>query len=74
MVFDNLLRKLIPKLWKHLKIINLECQTYLVEWFYTVFCRHFDMETTVRIWDLVMQINFSVIFKAALIILEMIKK
>ncbi len=51
-VFDYLFEKLLPKLFRHFENIKLQSQTFLIEWIYTVFCRQFNLNTTLNIWDL----------------------
>lgn len=53
--FEKLLDKYFPKVHKHLDKIKASPNTYLVEWLFTVYCRAFDLKTTLHLWDLLVQ-------------------
>lgn len=50
-VANALLSKNLPKLWKHLNTIELSTSMFATQWFMTVFCVNFKIDTVVRIWD-----------------------
>ncbi|CAD8109494.1 unnamed protein product [Paramecium sonneborni] len=51
LLFDSFLQEKLPILANKFNQINLPKQSFLVEWFYTVFSRAFNLITSSKVWD-----------------------
>lgn len=69
-VFTQILAREMPKVARHLSTHGLESKTYLVEWLYTVFGRSLPLASVLSLWDLLLQNDYSVLFKACLVLVE----
>ena len=49
--FEILLTEADEDIAKNLKDKNIDPQTFLVEWFFTIFSRSLSFEATLRFWD-----------------------
>lgn len=58
---------------KHLSNLCIKSEIFLVEWFYTLFCRAFSMPTVIKVWDLFIYEGEVVFYKIALAIFSIIK-
>lgn len=50
-VFTALLRRLLPRVHKHLQQVGVGPLLYLPEWFLCLFARSLPFPTVLRVWD-----------------------
>ncbi|KAL8436995.1 hypothetical protein ACSSS7_001245 [Eimeria intestinalis] len=50
-VFNSLLAKADPAVYRHLESVGVEPQIFLLRWLRLLFCREFHVEDTLLIWD-----------------------
>lgn len=72
-VFDELLNTRDKKLAEHLQHLNLRSEAFVVEWFYTFFCRRFKFDNLLKLWDLVLIYSYRVFFRLPIIILTRLR-
>ena len=71
--FEYFLREKLPKTVKHLEELKISTNYFLIEWFYTLFCRAFDLCTVGKIWDLFITYGEVILFKTAIAIFTIIE-
>ncbi|KAK6640698.1 hypothetical protein RUM44_012395 [Polyplax serrata] len=69
-ILFGLLKKMAPRVHKHIKKQKMEPILYMTEWFLCVFTRSLPWATVLRIWDMFLCEGVKVIFKAALVIMK----
>jgi hypothetical protein len=52
-LMEMLIAEHLPKLWRHFQQIGLSVLLITSQWFTCLFCKNFPLETTFRIWDLI---------------------
>jgi len=70
-VLENLQRKFVPKLHKHLKKKRVITSMYATTWFVTVFLYNFSFVDAMRIWDLFFLEGFSFLYSVGLAFLKL---
>lgn len=72
-VFDELLMGHDRKLAEHLRRLNICSEGFIVEWFYTFFCRRFKYDALCKMWDLFLVYSYRVFFRLSVVILAKLK-
>jgi len=71
--FDYYLQQKCPAASKHLKTMNLQTETFLIEWYYTMYCRTFSIHDAALIWDVYLMEGEIVFLRVALRIFQAIE-
>lgn len=71
--FEYLLKEKYSNVYKHLRKLNVQCEIFLVEWFFTMFGRAFSLPVVINIWDLYLYYGEIVFFKTAICIFNLIE-
>jgi len=50
--FNYMLKDRVPNVFKHLRDLKIQSEVFLIEWFYTLFCRAFKFPVVTKLWDL----------------------
>ncbi|XP_064143769.1 carabin isoform X1 [Loxodonta africana] len=70
-VFAALLRKLLPRVHKHLQQVGVGPLLYLPEWFLCLFARSLPFPTVLRIWDAFLSEGAKVLFRVGLTLVRL---
>lgn len=71
LVFDMYLSEKSPLIYKYFETSGIPKQSFLVEWFYTVFARAFHLVLSSMVWDYFLYEGDCFLFKLALGILKL---
>jgi hypothetical protein len=71
--FYYYLKQKCPAAHKHLMKMNVQAETFLVEWYYTLFCRTFTIHDAAQIWDVYFAEGEVVFLRVALRIFQAIE-
>lgn len=72
LIFDRLLRKYLPHVYKHMCANNIDPLMYIVEWFVCVYARCLPFQTVLRAWDMFFCEGVKSLFKIGLAILKLV--
>ncbi|XP_075404107.1 carabin isoform X2 [Tenrec ecaudatus] len=70
-VFSALLRRLLPRVHKHLQQVGVGPLLYLPEWFLCLFARSLPFPTVLRIWDAFLSEGVKVLFRVGLTLVRL---
>lgn len=70
-VFMALLRRLLPRVYKHLQQVGVGPLLYLPEWFLCLFTRSLPFPIVLRIWDAFLSEGAKVLFRAGLTLMRL---
>ncbi|XP_076771066.1 carabin isoform X1 [Arvicanthis niloticus] len=70
-VFMALLRRLLPRVYKHLQQVGVGPLLYLPEWFLCLFTRSLPFPTVLRIWDAFLSEGAKVLFRVGLTLMRL---
>ncbi|XP_051001765.1 carabin isoform X2 [Acomys russatus] len=70
-VFMALLRRLLPRVYKHLQQVGVGPLLYLPEWFLCLFTRSLPFPTVLRIWDAFLSEGVKVLFRVGLTLMRL---
>lgn len=70
-VFTALLRRLLPRVYKHLQQVGVGPLLYLPEWFLCVFARSLPFPTVLRVWDAFLSEGVKVLFRVGLTLVRL---
>nr|XP_044997770.1 carabin isoform X1 [Jaculus jaculus] len=70
-VFMALLRRLLPRVHKHLQQVGVGPLLYLPEWFLCLFTRSLPFPTVLRIWDTFLSEGAKVLFRVGLTLMRL---
>lgn len=70
--FDYLLFEYNEDVAMNLRAKNIDSQTFLVEWFFTVFSRSLSFEGTLKFWDYLLYVGEVALFRLALAIMDLV--
>uniref|UniRef100_A0A8C9P8W2 TBC1 domain family member 10C n=1 Tax=Spermophilus dauricus TaxID=99837 RepID=A0A8C9P8W2_SPEDA len=70
-VFMALLRRLLPRVHKHLQQVGVGPLLYLPEWFLCLFARSLPFPTVLRIWDAFLSEGAKVLFRVGLTLVRL---
>jgi len=73
-VFNGLGRRHLGQLWVHLEGQGMHPTMYATEWFMTMFCRGFNFELVMRVWDVFLVEDFKIVFRVALALIKNVEK
>lgn len=68
---DSIISTLLPKIHKRFKEINIEPESFLVDWFMTLFLKPLPLDIASRIWDIYFLEGEMFLFKVALALLKL---
>uniref|UniRef100_A0A8C9JKC5 Carabin n=1 Tax=Panthera tigris altaica TaxID=74533 RepID=A0A8C9JKC5_PANTA len=60
-VFAALLRRLLPRVHKHLQQVGVGPLLYLPEWFLCLFARSLPFPTVLRVWDVLFRVGLTLV-------------
>ena len=69
-ILFGLLKKVAPRVHKHLKTQEIEPILYMTEWFLCLFARTLPWPSVLRIWDMFCCEGVKVLFRVALVLLK----
>lgn len=67
---DGLIKHFMPRLWKHFKANEVECQLFATQWFITVFSYNLPFDVVLRIWDIFLLEGPKFMFRLAIYFLQ----
>lgn len=70
-VFTSLLRRLLPRVHKHLQQVGVGPLLYLPEWFLCLFARSLPFPTVLRVWDTFLSEGVKVLFRVGLTLVRL---
>ncbi|KAM8815506.1 carabin isoform 1-T3 [Rhynchonycteris naso] len=70
-VFSALLRRLHPRVHKHLQQVGVGPLLYLPEWFLCLFARSLPFPTVLRVWDAFLSEGVKVLFRVGLMLVRL---
>uniref|UniRef100_A0A8D1RWS5 Carabin n=1 Tax=Sus scrofa TaxID=9823 RepID=A0A8D1RWS5_PIG len=70
-VFMALLRRLLPRVHKHLQQVGVGPLLYLPEWFLCLFARSLPFPTVLRVWDAFLSEGVKVLFRVGLTLVRL---
>lgn len=70
-VFMVLLRRLLPRVHKHLQQVGVGPLLYLPEWFLCLFTRSLPFPTVLRVWDAFLSEGAKVLFRVGLTLMRL---
>ncbi|XP_024604485.1 carabin isoform X3 [Neophocaena asiaeorientalis asiaeorientalis] len=70
-VFTALLRRLLPRVHKHLRQAGVGPLLYLPEWFLCLFARSLPFPTVLRVWDAFLSEGVKVLFRVGLTLVRL---
>lgn len=70
-VFMALLRRLLPRVHKHLQKVGVGPLLYLPEWFLCLFARSLPFPTVLRVWDAFLSEGVKVLFRVGLTLVRL---
>ena len=68
-IFKQLLFNNLPDLCSHLELLNILPEDYFDEWNKCIFCKNFNIDIAMKIWDLFVVQGEKIIFDAGIAIL-----
>ncbi|KAM6157460.1 carabin isoform 1-T1 [Rhynchocyon petersi] len=71
LVFSALLRRLLPRVHKHMQQVGVGPLLYLPEWFLCLFARSLPFPTVLRIWDAFLSEGVKVLFRVGLTLVRL---
>jgi len=71
---EYLQKKHFPRLYKHLKAQDVSPMLYAPQWFITLFAYNLNMETLLRIWDIMFHEGIKIVFKLSLFLMKYVEK
>ena len=69
-IFKQLLFHNLPDLCSNLELINVLPEDYFDEWNQTIFCKNFNIDISMKIWDLFVVQGEKIIFDAGIAIMK----
>jgi len=69
-ILFGLLRRVAPRVHRHLKSQGVEPILYMTEWFLCIFSRTLPWPSVLRIWDMFLCEGVKVLFRVALVLLK----
>ncbi|EAR98652.2 rab-GTPase-TBC domain protein (macronuclear) [Tetrahymena thermophila SB210] len=72
--FEYFLSQKYPNCLKHLQKLHIQSDIFLIEWFYTLYCRAFSFSTIAKIWDLMLAHGEVIFYKVGISIFGCIEK
>jgi len=69
-ILFGLLKKVSPRIYRHLKNQNIEPILYMTEWFLCIFSRTLPWSSVLRIWDMFLCEGVKVLFRVALVLIK----
>ena len=69
-ILFGLLKKVAPRVYRHLKNQCIEPILYMTEWFLCIFSRTLPWPSVLRIWDMFLCEGVKVLFRVALVLLK----
>jgi len=73
-MFEILMRKYHPKIIERLEQSEITTDLYLIEWFFTLYGRAFDIDIVSKIWDYILIFGLEfVIYKIALTLFSLME-
>ena len=69
-IFKQLLFHNLPDLCSNLELINVLPEDYFDEWNQTIFCKNFNIDLSMKIWDLFVVQGEKIIFDAGIAIMK----
>jgi hypothetical protein len=72
-VFQDLMRKIMPKLCQHLDKFNFDLDLLLTKWLICLFVNHLPLETELAVWDLFFIKGASVLFRVAITLFQLMQ-
>ncbi len=73
-IYDLLFEKTLHEVHAHLQQLNVTPETYLLDWFMTVFSRALPFDAASRLWDCYLIEGEVFLFRAALALLKLNRK
>jgi len=68
--FNRLLENYFPKIYQHLKNLDISSDLYFIDWYQTVFSKYVNYVSTLRIFDMFLLNGEIMIFKISLNIIK----
>ncbi|KAL4468939.1 hypothetical protein ABPG72_009759 [Tetrahymena utriculariae] len=72
--FEYFLSQKYPNCLKHLQKLHIQSDIFLIEWFYTLFCRAFSFSTIAKIWDLMLAHGEVIFYKVGISIFGCVER
>ena len=69
-IFKQLLFHNLPDLCSHLELLNILPEDYFDEWNETIFCKNFNVDIAMKIWDLFVVQGEKIIFDAGIALMK----
>ena len=69
-IFKQLLFHNLPDLCSHLELLNILPEDYFDEWNETIFCKNFNIDISMKIWDLFVVQGEKIIFDAGIALMK----
>ena len=69
-LFKQLLFHNLPDLCSHLELLNILPDDYFDEWNETIFCKNFNIDIAMKIWDLFVVQGEKIIFDAGIALMK----
>src|SRR5690606_2321393 len=73
-VHEQLLKKYIPRLYRHFAEINMETSMYATRWYMLLMLENLPFDVAIRIWDIFFLEGSKVIFSLVLSLLSMYER
>jgi hypothetical protein len=73
-IFKQVFYHNLPELCDHFESIDILPESYLIEWFMTLFSKNLNVDIAARIWDVYMIEGVKAVFQAAIVILSHFEK
>ena len=69
-ILFGLLKRVAPRVYRHLKNQSIEPILYMTEWFLCIFSRTLPWPSVLRIWDMFLCEGVKVLFRVALVLMK----
>ena len=69
-IFKQLLFHNLPDLCSHLELLNVLPEHYFDEWNETIFCKNFNIDISMKIWDLFVVQGEKIVFDAGIALIK----
>ena len=69
-IFKQLLFHNLPDLCSHLELLNVLPEDYFDEWNETIFCKNFNIDIAMKIWDLFVVQGEKIVFDAGIALMK----
>ena len=69
-IFKQLLFHNLPDLCSHLELLNILPEDYFDEWNETIFCKNFNIDIAMKIWDLFVIQGQKIVFDAGIALMK----